>query len=374
MRSMKTPNILPSPVRAMGGSPVVSKKNSNNKSISNSTLLNGNSHRILPGPGGKLARICLPGSHLAVGVDLEVEAGAVNQDAVLALPRSNLNINDNYCLTSPVLVARTVDGVLSVQRQKFHVSVQQPVLCPVVSPVPFVLNVRGQSQKKDGSPSSRVKTEINFVKSVFSVDHCVCAPNVQSAHNVANTQLVGGRLQDFGQKWSLMGANPRVVFILRDGYILPFKIRPPLVRDQLIISGYANPLRNLYLNEALHTLIKKKAVERVRVRTSLANFGPQCSKQFFERKNIQNGNPGNNSDLLTTRGMGNIAGFQRCLFPHSNSHKVPEIPQVSLPEPILPISGPSVWPINSSDGVHLCDQRSQVDGSVLGYKNPPVPR
>ena len=41
-----------------------------------------------------------------------------------------------------------------------------------------------------------------------------------------------------------------------------------------------------------------------------ANFGPQCSKQIFERKNIQNGNSGNYSDLLTTRGMGNIAGFQ----------------------------------------------------------------
>ena len=50
-------------------------------------------------------------------------------------------------------MARPVDGVLSAQRKNFYVSVQQPVLCPVVSPVPFVLNVRGQSQKKDGSPS-----------------------------------------------------------------------------------------------------------------------------------------------------------------------------------------------------------------------------
>ena len=40
----------------------------------------------------------------------------------------------------------------------------------------------------------------------------------------------------------------------------------------LIISGYASPLRNLYLKEALHALIHKKAVERVRIRTSLAFF------------------------------------------------------------------------------------------------------
>ena len=198
-------------------------------------------------PRGKLTRICLPGNHLATGVDLGVEAGVVNQDAAPALPRTKLNINDNYCFKSPVHMDRPVDGVLSVQRQNFHVAVQQPVLCPVVSLVPFVLNVRGRSQKKDGSPSSSIKTEINFVKSAFSVDHCVLAPNVPNVHNAANARLVGGRLQNFWKIWSLLCANPRVVSILKDGYILPFKTRPPLVRDPLIISGYANPPRNLYL-------------------------------------------------------------------------------------------------------------------------------
>ena len=117
-----------------------------------------------------------------------------------------------------------------------------------------------------------MKAEINFVKSLFSVDHCVFAPTVPSVHNVANAQMVRGRLQNFWQKWSLLGANPRVVSILKDGYILPFKSRPPLVRDPLIVSGYANPLRNLYLKEALRALLQKKAIEMVRVRTSLAFF------------------------------------------------------------------------------------------------------
>ena len=39
-------------------------------------------------------------------------------------------------------------------------------------------------------------------------------------------------------------------------------------------------------------------------------LGPQCSKQIFERQNFQNGNPRDNSDFLTTRGMGDVAGFQ----------------------------------------------------------------
>ena len=105
-----------------------------------------------------------------------------------------------------------------------------------------------------------------------------------------------------------------------------------------------------------------------------ANLGPQCSKQIFESKNIQNGNPRNNSDFLATRGMGDIAGFQRRLFPHSSSCEVPEISPVPFPKSVLSVPGPSLWPLHSSDGVHLCGQRGQVNGSIPGYKDPPVPR
>ena len=105
-----------------------------------------------------------------------------------------------------------------------------------------------------------------------------------------------------------------------------------------------------------------------------ASLGPQCSKQIFEHKNIQNGNPRDNSDFLATRGMGDIAGFQRRLFPHSSSCQVPEISQVPLPKSVLSVLGPSLWPLNSSDGVHLCGQRGQINGSITGYKDPPVPK
>ena len=170
---------------------MVSKNSNNiNKDVSNHTLLTRNNHRTHPGLGDNLVRICPPGNHLATGAELEVGVEVVNQDAARARPKIQLSINDSYCLTSPVSLARPVSCVSDVQRQNFHAPVHQPVLCPVVSPVPFVLNVRGQSQKKDGSPSLKVNTEINFVKSVFSVDHCVFAPTVSSAHNVANAQLV----------------------------------------------------------------------------------------------------------------------------------------------------------------------------------------
>ena len=55
---------------------------------------------------------------------------------------------------------------------------------------------------------------------------------------------------------------------------------------------------------------------------------------------------------------------------HTGSRKS----RVPFPKPILPVPGPPLWPINSSDGVHLCGQRGQVNGSVQGYKDPPVTR
>ena len=83
-------------------------------------------------------------------------------------------------------MARSVDCVLNVQKQEFSVTVQPPVLCPVVSPVRFVQE--RQSQKKNISPSLKTNRKIKFVKGVSIVDHCVFAKTVPTAPNVA-----GGR-------------------------------------------------------------------------------------------------------------------------------------------------------------------------------------
>ena len=58
-----------------------------------------------------------------------------------------------------VPVAWSADCVLNVPRQDFSVTVQPPVLCPVVSPLHSILNVQMQSQKKDISLSSKLKRE-----------------------------------------------------------------------------------------------------------------------------------------------------------------------------------------------------------------------
>ena len=71
------------------------------------------------------------------------------------------------------------------------------------------------------------------------------------------------RLQNFWKTWLDLGAGPKVVQILKEGYTLPFPT---------VISCYGNPQRNSYLLEALHQLIDKNAVELVRNQSSLSFF------------------------------------------------------------------------------------------------------
>ena len=137
----------------------------------------------------------------------------------------------------------------------------------VASHVPIV-TLKGHPQKKGIKPDVR-KTEIKHVKDVSFVNQCLFAKSVP---NVVKELGVGGRLQTFWPKWQELGANPRVVSILKEGYALPFKMRPPLTRFPLIQSGYAKPAKSRSLTEALYALIEKLVVEKVVVRKSLSFY------------------------------------------------------------------------------------------------------
>ena len=72
--------------------------------------------------------------------------------------------------------------------------------------------------------------------------------------------------------------------------------------------------------------------------------------------------------------MGHIAGFQRCLFPHSHQPKVEEVSPVSPARSNLPVQGSAVRPSDGSFGIHKGGEGGEIDGPVQGYKDPPVPR
>ena len=175
-------------------------------------------------------------------------------------------INDNHCTNPHNQIIPKIVGQ-NISPQNFSKTVYSRT---AVIPVPIVVGP-GQPQKKGLSPDL-CQTEIKHVKSAFFVSPCHSVPHVPNVHSVAENPPVGCRLHRFWETWLSLGSNPRVVSILKDGYNLPFKMRPPLTRYPLIISGYANPRRNKFLKEALQSLITKQAVEKVVVRASLAFY------------------------------------------------------------------------------------------------------
>ena len=176
----------------------------------------------------------------------------------------NNPINDNYCLVDPQLKLSVEDPFC----QDLNRTVNKTVNLPVVGHAPCVT---GRSENKDISPS-QVPMEIKCVKPVCCVNHCLCAPTVQNVPHVVENPPVGARLQRFWQVWHSLGANPRVVSILQEGYNLPFKEKPPLTRSPVIISGYANPVKSRHIKDSLQALIQKQAVEKVTTPSSLAFY------------------------------------------------------------------------------------------------------
>ena len=110
------------------------------------------------------------------------------------------------------------------------------------------------------------------MKSFSCVTQLSCVSPAINVKNAAQNLPVGARLQNYWQTWLDLGAGPKVVQILKEGYTLPFQIRPKLSRSPTVISCYVNPHTNLYLLEALHQLIDKNALELVQNQKSLGFF------------------------------------------------------------------------------------------------------
>ena len=112
------------------------------------------------------------------------------------------------------------------------------VKCHVVK---VVHSAPGHSQKRELSPGSAAcyvqrNHRLKYVKSVSCVTQLSSVQPVINVKNAAQNLPVGARLQNFWQTWLDLGAGPKVIQILREGYTLPFQIQHPTV-----ISCYVNP-------------------------------------------------------------------------------------------------------------------------------------
>ena len=187
-------------------------------------------------------------------------------DGEVEIPLISLNppvqnsINDNYYTKDPP-VQKPLEYQISNSKT-------QIVDLNVAFAAPYVT---GQSQKKDVRLLQHQKV-IKCVKPVCCISHCLCIQPVENVQHVVRNPPVGGCLQKFLQVWLSQGSNPRVLSILKEGYSLPFKVRPPLSRSPVIVTGYTDPVRNKHLIESLIAFIQKQAVEKVVVSTSLAFY------------------------------------------------------------------------------------------------------
>ena len=101
---------------------------------------------------------------------------------------------------------------------------------------------------------------------------------------------------------------------------------------------------------------------------------PEHLERLFKHRVVQDGDPRDNKNLPTGRGVGHIHRFQRRILPHTNSQSVQEVHALSnsrvgpTSSKRFPLACPQ--PPWSSHG----GQRGQTHGTSEGYKDPPVPR
>ena len=186
------------------------------------------------------------------------------------------SINDNHCFANVVGLVNSVnvsDKMEGLNPPPPVINKSETVFPHVNSFVASVPFASGSPQKKGVNPVyCQSIRKINHVKDVSCVDHLSCVKIVTNVPTVVTNLPVGARLQQFWEKWETLGASPKVIRILREGYTLPFRFRPNLTRSPMVISKYVNPQRQSLLLEALTQLTNKNAVEPVTNQTSLGFY------------------------------------------------------------------------------------------------------
>ena len=218
------------------------------------------------------------------------------------------------------------------------------------------------------------------MKSVSCVTQLSCVNPASNVINAVPNLPVGARLQNFWQTWLDLGSGPKIVQILREGYTLPFRIRPlcQSPQEQLpvggITSAYGQKCSRTGLQSNISGVFQPTFSSPKTQQQVEANTGSKQTKPFPQGGEIQNGDTRNHQNIPPTRGVGHLGRLQGCLLPHTNTGTIQEIPKISCPGPDLPVQGVAFWPVHSAHRVHCVSKGGETDGHTQGYKSPPVPR
>ena len=74
---------------------------------------------------------------------------------------------------------------------------------------------------------------------------------------------VGSRLRSFKRNWLINKCSQNMLNIITNGYILPFRSKPNLIRFPLILSEYKAQQKDQALATCIQSLLSKNAIERV---------------------------------------------------------------------------------------------------------------
>ena len=197
--------------------------------------------------------------------------------------------------------------------------------------VPSVLTAPGHSQKNEISPGAAGCTYkrdiLKPVKSVSCVIPLSYVNPVLNAPNVVTNRPVGARLQEFWKNWLALGAGPKVVQILKEGYTLPFRIRLNLSRTPShkllwqssqksqtgrgITSAYRQKRHRTSSQKGLTRFLQpaiSSSKTRQQVETDLRSKQPES---FPQDRKIQDGDTGNHRNISPKGRMGNLHRLQR---------------------------------------------------------------
>ena len=170
--------------------------------------------------------------------------------------------------------------------------------------------------------------------------------------------------------------------ILKEGYSLHFKVRPPSGKvafdsQWLCKPGQKQAPKRVFTGANPKTGSKKGYSSIISGLLQLVVSGTKAQQQVEAHPRsqsselipstiiLQEGNSRDHQALPSISGVGHLAGFQRRLFSYSNKSKVAEVPKIPSQQSNFSVYCTSFWPVDGSVGVHKGRQGSQVDGTGM---------
>ena len=200
---------------------------------------------------------------------------------------------------------------------------------------------------------------------------------------------VGGRLRSFKRDWLTNKCSQNVLNIITNGYVLPFRSKPNLIRFPLILSEYkaqqkdqpwplvsVSPVKERYRKggKCKISRVLQSPVPSTQASPKVeASHRLKQAQHFSTRRKVQNGNSRVHQDFPDSRGVGIVDRPVGRLPTHPHPPKLKEIPKVLLQGSGVPVHLPPVRTGHSPPGLYDDCKGSKTNGPLKRTQNSPIP-